>query len=164
MAKARKSAKKAAPKKKVVKKVAKKAAPKAKKVVAKKASPKKAVKKKVTSPKTAAPKVVAKVSAKAARISVFMSPLDDRVLVNILQPAQKTAGGLFIPDTVSERPSEGEVLAVGPGRTTKKGVRRPLDVKIGDKVMYGQYSGHPLELDGEKYLILREDEILGVIE
>jgi chaperonin GroES len=91
-------------------------------------------------------------------------PLHDRILAKRLQEQEKTAGGLFIPDTAKEKPLEAEIIAVGNGKVGEDGKLRPLDVKKGDKVLIGKYSGSEVRLDGEEHIILREDDILAVIE
>lgn len=91
-------------------------------------------------------------------------PLADRVLVKRLDKEEKTSGGIIIPDSAKEKPQEGEVIAVGNGKATDSGDVRPLDLKTGDKVLFGKYSGSEIKVDGEEHLILREDEILGVLE
>jgi chaperonin GroES len=92
-------------------------------------------------------------------------PLHDRVIVRrISEPDSKTAGGLFIPDTAREKPQEGEVVAVGNGKVLENGTRATPDVKAGDRVLFGKYSGNEVKLDGEEYLIMREDDVLGIIE
>jgi chaperonin GroES len=91
-------------------------------------------------------------------------PLHDRILAKRLQEEAKTAGGLFIPDTAKEKPLEAEVIAVGNGKVTEDGKLRPLDVKKGDKVLIGKYSGSEVKVNGEDHIILREDDILAVIE
>lgn len=91
-------------------------------------------------------------------------PLQDRVIVRRVQEEEKTKGGLFIPDTAKEKPMEAIVLAVGNGKTLEDGTVRKLDVKEGDRVLFGKYSGNEVKIDGELALILREDDILGVIE
>lgn len=91
-------------------------------------------------------------------------PLYDRVIIRRLEEEEKTKGGIIIPDTAKEKPAEGEVVAVGSGKVTEKGELRPLQVKKGDRVLFGKYSGNEIKLDGEEHLILKEDEILGVIE
>src|ERR1700681_2403376 len=91
-------------------------------------------------------------------------PLHDRVLVRRLEAEEKTKGGIIIPDTAKEKPIEGEVLAVGNGKVLEDGKVRALDIKPGDRVLFGKYSGTEVKLDGEEALILREDDILGVIE
>ena len=91
-------------------------------------------------------------------------PVQDRIVVRRVAEEEKTKGGLYIPDTAKEKPAEGEVVAVGPGKANDKGVVRPLDVKKGDRVLFGKYSGNEIKLDGVEHIILREDEVLGVIE
>ena len=94
-----------------------------------------------------------------------IKPLHDRVIIRRIEDStDKTAGGLFIPDTAKEKPQEGEVIAAGEGKYKEDGTRQPLDVKAGDRVLFGKYSGSEIKLDGEEYLIMREDEILGIIE
>ena len=91
-------------------------------------------------------------------------PLHDRVVIRRVEQEARTAGGIIIPDTAKEKPQEGEVIAVGEGKRKEDGGRIELDVKAGDRVLFGKYSGSEIKLDGEEYLIMREDEILGVIE
>ncbi len=91
-------------------------------------------------------------------------PLQDRVLVKRIESEEKTKGGIIIPDTAKEKPIEGKVLAVGAGKVGEDGKQRPLDVKPGDRVLFGKYSGTEVKIDGEEALILREEDILGVIE
>ena len=91
-------------------------------------------------------------------------PLHDRVVLRRLEGEEKTKGGIIIPDTAKEKPVEGEVVAVGKGKVQDDGTVRPLDVKAGDRVLFGKYSGTEVKIDGEENLILREDDILGVIE
>jgi chaperonin GroES len=93
-----------------------------------------------------------------------IKPLHDRVIIRrIDESANTTAGGLFIPDTAKEKPQEGEVIAVGEGKYKDDGTRQTLDVKAGDRVLFGKYSGSEIKLDGEEFIIMREDEILGII-
>jgi chaperonin GroES len=94
--------------------------------------------------------------------SVKVTPLADRVVVKPLEEAEQMRGGLYIPDTAKEKPQQGEILAVGPGRY-EDGKRIPPDVKVGDKVLYGKYSGTEVTLDGDQVLILRESDVLAVI-
>jgi chaperonin GroES len=94
--------------------------------------------------------------------TVSVSPLADRVVVRSLEGHEQTRGGLFIPDTAKEKPQEGEILAVGPGRF-EDGSRVPMDVKVGDKVLFGKYSGTEVVVDGESLLILRESDVLAVL-
>ena len=91
-------------------------------------------------------------------------PLQDRVVVKRMEEATTSAGGILIPDSATEKPSRGEVLAVGNGKVTSNGDVRPLDVKAGDQVLFGKYAGTELKLDGEEVLIMREEDILGVFE
>jgi len=98
-------------------------------------------------------------------MATSIKPLHDRVIVKrIDESADKTAGGLFIPDTAKEKPQEGEVIAVGDGKYKEDGSRQTLDVKAGDRILFGKYSGSEIKIDGEEFLIMREDEILGIIE
>jgi chaperonin GroES len=92
-------------------------------------------------------------------------PLYDRIVVKrIEEETEKTAAGLFIPDSAKEKPQQGEVVAVGQGKKTEEGKIIPLDVKAGDRILFGKYSGSDIKMDGVEYLIMREDEVLGVIE
>jgi chaperonin GroES len=91
-------------------------------------------------------------------------PLQDRVIVKRLEEEQKTKGGIIIPDTAKEKPIEGEVIAVGKGRIADDGKIIKLDVKVGDRVLFSKYGGTEVKIDGEDYLIMREDDILGIIE
>ncbi len=91
-----------------------------------------------------------------------VAPLSDRVVVKPLEEAESMRGGLYIPDTAKEKPQQGEIMAVGPGRV-EDGKRVPMEVKVGDKVLYGKYSGTEVTLDGEQRLILRESDVLAVI-
>jgi len=91
-------------------------------------------------------------------------PLQDRVIVKRIAEEEKTRGGIIIPDSAKEKPSEGDVIAVGSGKANDKGQVRPLDVKKGDRVLFGKYSGSEIKVDGVDHVILREDEILGVIQ
>ncbi len=91
-------------------------------------------------------------------------PLQDRVIVQRVEEEEKTKGGIIIPDTAKEKPQEGKVIAVGKGKVSDDGKVIPLDVKAGDRILFGKYSGSEVKLGGEEYLIMREDDILGVIE
>ncbi|MDY0038983.1 MAG: co-chaperone GroES [Desulforhabdus sp.] len=93
-----------------------------------------------------------------------LKPLNDRVIVRRFEEEQKTAGGLIIPDTAKEKPIQGEILAVGNGKVMEDGSRRPLDVKAGDRVLFGKYAGTDIKVEGEELLIMREDDILAIIE
>jgi chaperonin GroES len=96
-------------------------------------------------------------------MAVKFRPLHDRVIVKRIQEEEKSAGGIIIPDTAKEKPQEGKVIAVGPGKQ-EDGKVLPLGVKAGDKILFGKYSGTEIKLDGEEHLIMREDDILGIIE
>ncbi|MCJ7493894.1 MAG: co-chaperone GroES [Deltaproteobacteria bacterium] len=91
-------------------------------------------------------------------------PLQDRVIVKRVEEEGKTKGGIIIPDTAKEKPMEGKVIAVGKGKVLEDGKIHPLDVKVGDRVLFGKYSGTEVKIDEEEHLIMREDDILGVIE
>ncbi len=91
-------------------------------------------------------------------------PLNDRILVKRLAEEEKTAGGIIIPDSAKEKPVEGEIVAVGPGKLNDNGERTAIDLKVGNKVLFSKYGGTDIKLDGEDYLIMREDDILGVLE
>ncbi len=91
-------------------------------------------------------------------------PLQDRIIVKRVQEEEKTKGGIIIPDTAKEKPLEGQVVAVGNGKVLEDGKVRPLDIKAGDKVLFTKYAGTEVKIDGEEHLILREEDILGVIE
>lgn len=93
-----------------------------------------------------------------------LRPLQDRILVQRVKEEEKTKGGIIIPDTAKEKPAEGKVVAVGNGRIGDDGKRIPLEVKEGNRVLFGKYSGSEVKIDGEEYLIMREDDILGIIE
>ena len=90
-------------------------------------------------------------------------PLHDRLLVKRIEEEETVKGGIIIPDTAKEKPQEGEVIAVGNGKTLDNGTKVELDVKAGDKILFGKYSGTDIKIDGEEYMILREDEVLAVI-
>ncbi|MCX7961747.1 MAG: co-chaperone GroES [Burkholderiales bacterium] len=91
-------------------------------------------------------------------------PLHDRVIVKRIEEERKSAGGIVIPDTAAEKPDQGEVLAVGKGKKTEDGKIIPLDVKVGDRVLFGKYSGQTVKVKGEELLVMREEDIMGVIE
>ena len=93
-----------------------------------------------------------------------LRPLQDRILVKRVEEETKTAGGLFIPETAKEKPQRGEIVAAGNGKKTEDGKVLPLDVKAGDKVLFGKYAGTEIKVDGQEFLIMREDDILGVME
>ena len=92
-----------------------------------------------------------------------VKPLGDRILVKQLEAKEQTEGGIVIPDTVKEKPQEGEIIAAGEGKKNSDGKLVPLSLKVGDKVLYGKYSGTEVVIDGEDYLIIREDDVLGII-
>jgi chaperonin GroES len=97
-------------------------------------------------------------------MATTIKPLHDRVILRRIEDnVNQTAGGLFIPDSAKEKPQEGEVIAVGDGKYKEDGTRQTLDVNAGDRVLFGKYSGSEIKLDGEEFLIMREDEILGII-
>ncbi|MBM4261716.1 MAG: co-chaperone GroES [Deltaproteobacteria bacterium] len=91
-------------------------------------------------------------------------PLQDRVIVKRIAEEEKTAGGIIIPDTAKEKPQEGKVIAVGKGKVSDDGKITPLDVKVNDRVLFGKYSGSDINIDGEEHLIMREEDILGIVE
>jgi chaperonin GroES len=91
-------------------------------------------------------------------------PLHDRVVVKRIEEGETKVGGLFIPDSAKEKPQQGEVVAVGKGKRTEEGKLLPMDLKVGDRILFGKYSGNDIKIDGNEYLIMREDEILGVLE
>lgn len=91
-------------------------------------------------------------------------PLYDRIVVKRIEPSEQRQGGLFIPDSAKEKPQEGEVVAVGKGKRLEDGKVVPLDVQAGDRILFGKYSGSEIKVDGEEVLIMREDDVLGVIE
>jgi chaperonin GroES len=91
-------------------------------------------------------------------------PLHDRVVVRRLKQDEKTAGGIIIPDTAQEKPMEGEIIAAGPGARNESGALVPLDVKVGDRVLFGKWSGTEVKLDGEELMIMKESDIMGIIE
>ena len=95
-------------------------------------------------------------------MATTIRPLHDRVIVKRLDAQEQMRGGIIIPDTANEKPQQGEVIAAGEGKFREDGTRQPLDVKAGDRVLFGKYSGSEVKIDDEEYLIMREDEILGV--
>lgn len=98
-----------------------------------------------------------------AKAEIGVRPLHDRVLVRRVPEELKTAGGIIIPDTAKEKPQRGEIVAAGKGRVTEDGKITPLEVKVGDKILFGKYSGTELKLNGEEYLMMREEDILGIM-
>jgi chaperonin GroES len=97
-------------------------------------------------------------------MATTIRPLHDRVIVRRIEENETTSGGIIIPDSAKEKPQEGEVIAVGEGKYKEDGTRQTLDVNTGDRVLFGKYSGSEITLDGEEFLMMREDEILGIIE
>jgi chaperonin GroES len=97
-------------------------------------------------------------------MAVSIRPLNDRIIVRRMEEHEQMRGGLYIPDTAKEKPQEGEVLAVGNGKLLDNGQRIAIDLKAGDRILFGKYAGTEIKLDGEEYLILREDDVLGVVE
>ena len=91
-------------------------------------------------------------------------PLNDRVIVKRMEEERKTASGIVIPDAATEKPDQGEVIAVGPGKRDDAGKLIPMDVKVGDKVLFGKYSGQTVKVEGEELLVMREEDIMGVVE
>jgi chaperonin GroES len=98
------------------------------------------------------------------RSGMALRPLHDRLLVKRLEEKEQVHGGIIIPDTAKEKPQEANVLAVGPGRVTDDGKLQPIEVKVGDTVVFGKYSGTEVKIDGDELLIIREDDVLGVLE
>lgn len=94
----------------------------------------------------------------------MLKPLGDRVVIRVLEQEEKTASGIYLPDTAKEKPSQGEVIAVGPGKVADDGKRVALDVKAGDKIIFSKYAGTEVKFDGQKYLIVSERDILAVVE
>jgi chaperonin GroES len=92
-----------------------------------------------------------------------LTPLHDRIVVRRVEEAETTRGGLIIPDSAKDKPQEGEVISVGKGKVNEEGKVRPLDVKEGDRILFGKYSGTEIKLDGEDFLIMREEEVLGIV-
>ena len=100
----------------------------------------------------------------ATKNAVAVKPLADRVVIRALEETEQMRGGLYIPDTAKEKPQQGEIIAAGPGKFDEKGGQRiPMDVKVGDKVLYGKYSGTEVTIDGERLLILRESDVLAIV-
>lgn len=96
-------------------------------------------------------------------MAINIRPLHDRVVVKRIEEGEQIRGGIIIPDTAKEKPQQGEVIAAGQGKVLENGTRVALDVQVGDKVLFGKYSGTEIKLDGQEYLIMREEEILGVV-
>ncbi len=94
--------------------------------------------------------------------NISVTPLNDRILVKRVKEEEKTAGGIYIPDSAKEKPQKGEIVAAGKGKTTDEGKRIPLEVKVGDTILFGKYSGSELKLEGQEYLMMREEDVLGI--
>ncbi|HLI63661.1 MAG TPA: co-chaperone GroES [Terriglobales bacterium] len=97
-------------------------------------------------------------------MSTKLTPLHDRIVVRRVEEAETTRGGIIIPDSAKDKPQEGEVIAVGRGKTNDEGKVFPLDVKAGDRILFGKYAGTEIKIDGEDFLIMREEEVLGILE
>ncbi len=113
--------------------------------------------------KTLAYKVSISLKKEVATVSIKLTPLEDKIIVKQAQAETQTASGLYIPDNAKEKPQQGEVLAVGPGRRDDKGERIPMDVKVGDKVLYSKYGGTEVHYDGEDYLIVSSRDVLAIL-
>ncbi|MBI5622914.1 MAG: co-chaperone GroES [Elusimicrobia bacterium] len=101
--------------------------------------------------------------AEATLTKVKIQPLGDRVLVKPVEAKETKRGGIIIPDTVKEKPQEGKIIAVGKGKVTEDGKTLPMEVKVGDRILYGKYSGNELKIDDEDYLIIHQDDVLGIL-
>jgi len=99
-----------------------------------------------------------------ATVATTFTPLHDRILVRRVDEGETVRGGIIIPDTAKEKPQEGEVIAVGKGKSNDEGKTFPLDVKAGDRILFGKYSGTEIKIDGEEFLIMREEEVLGILK
>jgi chaperonin GroES len=97
-------------------------------------------------------------------VGMNIRPLHDRIIVERLEEETKTAGGIIIPDTAKEKPQQGKIIAVGKGKITEDGKVLPLDVKVGDRVLFGKYAGTEIKIEGKEFMMMREDDILGVVE
>lgn len=100
----------------------------------------------------------------SASVATSFTPLHDRILVRRVEEAETVRGGIIIPDTAKEKPQEGEVISVGKGKSNDEGKVFPLDVKSGDRILFGKYAGTEIKIDGEEYLIMREEEVLGILK
>jgi chaperonin GroES len=107
---------------------------------------------------------VARLHPQETRNMTKMRPLQDRLIIRRVKEEEKTKGGIFIPDTAKEKPTEGEVMAIGNGKVLENGTVRALDVKVGDRVLFGKYNGNEVKLDGEDLLIIREEDVLGILQ
>src|SRR5438445_773574 len=97
-------------------------------------------------------------------MSINIRPLHDRIVVKRIEEQETVRGGIIIPDSAKEKPQEGEVVAIGNGKRLEDGKLQPLDVKVGDRILFGKYSGSDIKLEGQEYMIMREDEVLGVLD
>jgi chaperonin GroES len=97
-------------------------------------------------------------------MSTKLTPLHDRIVIRRVEEAETTRGGIIIPETAKDKPQEGEIIAVGKGKSNEKGETFPLDVKVGDRVLFGKYAGTEIKIDGDDFLIRREEEVLGILE
>jgi len=104
------------------------------------------------------------IKKKEGGLFMKIRPLNDRILVKRLEGEEKTAGGIIIPDSAKEKPAEGEIVAIGPGKRNEAGERVAIDLAVGDRVLFSKYGGTEVKLDGEDFLIMREDDILGVVQ
>ena len=93
-----------------------------------------------------------------------LKPLQDRIVIKVIEDTEQTSGGIFIPDSAKEKPQKGEVVAVGEGKTNDKGEKEPMEVKVGDKVLYSKYAGNEVKVAGEEYTILKQEDILAIVE
>jgi chaperonin GroES len=110
------------------------------------------------------PRAKEKEAMAASSVTTTFTPLHDRILVRRLEETETVRGGIIIPDSAKEKPQEGEVIAVGKGKSNDEGKVFPLDVKAGDRVLFGKYSGTEIKIDGEEFLIMREEEVLGIVK
>jgi chaperonin GroES len=101
---------------------------------------------------------------RSLRMATKLTPLHDRIVVRRVEEAETTRGGIIIPDSAKDKPQEGEVIAVGRGKTNDKGETFPLDVKEGDRILFGKYAGTEIKIDGDDFLIMREEEVLGILQ
>lgn len=125
-----------------------------------KAKAKTAVKTVKASPQKPSP---IKASPVAKAVKAEITPLEDRIIIRIAAAEERTAGGLIIPGSAADRPNRGQVVAAGPGRRSKKGKIRPLDVRVGDEILFAEYTGTPIVVEGADFLILREEDVLGIV-
>jgi chaperonin GroES len=110
------------------------------------------------------PRAKEKEAMASASVTTTFTPLHDRILVRRLEETETVRGGIIIPDSAKEKPQEGQVIAVGKGKSNDEGKVFPLDVKAGDRVLFGKYSGTEIKIDGEEFLIMREEEVLGIVK